>query len=61
MDDLANRIEELTHEIEVCYQEGVIFYPSTIKTIEISISNLQMILKDLKNPKIQKYFNQVKS
>lgn len=58
MDDLTNELENLTHKIEDCYQEGVSFYPSDIKTIEICISNLNMILKDLKNKRIQSYFNQ---
>ena len=48
MDDIANKIEELTHELDRLYQEGVIFYPSAIKTLEISITNIQALLQELK-------------
>jgi prefoldin subunit 5 len=59
MDDIANKIEELTHEVNYLYQEGVLFYPSAIKTLEISIANLQDIIKDLKNSKLQSITKQV--
>lgn len=46
-DDIFNKLEQITHEIDYLYQEGVIFYPSDIKTMKISINNLLGVIKDL--------------
>lgn len=56
MDDKTEELYKLTQEIFSLANDGVLFYPSAVKTIEQSIANLEAVLKDVKNPA----FNQLK-
>lgn len=45
MDDKAEELYKLTQDIFACANDGVIFYPSAVKTIEQAIANLEAVLK----------------
>ncbi len=50
MDDKTEELYKMTQDIFALANDGVVFYPSAVKTIEQAIANLEAVLKDVKNP-----------
>ena len=50
MEDKTEELYKLTQDIFALANDGVIFYPSDVKTIEQAIDNLNAVLQDVKNP-----------
>ena len=55
-----NRLEKVIAEIDYIYQEGCIFTKRDVIRLNGLVKCLDLIVKDLKNPKLQMYFNQVR-
>lgn len=58
--NILKELEELTLELDYMYQEGVIFTPENVKTLERIKRMTANIHKDLTNKKIQSITRQVR-